>query len=556
MKGFAAAALAAMATGATAINHRHAHQLFKRGEAEMCTPGCTTIYTTVTGEPTLCPPPPPATTSVKPTTTVTPTPSTTETPKPTTPTTTETPKLPVPTPEPITCPTPGTYTFTATTVTLSETTTVCVGTSTHVPSGTHTVGGVTTIVEEATTVTCPVATHTTQPDGKVIETIIETEYVCPTAGTYTIAPITTTVTEECDIEYPVPTSYNPGTYTAPEQVITVTDTNFVTVCPYTSSEAPKPTSHPPPPPKTTAEAPKPKPTTPKEETSPSPKPEKPSNGGGHFDGSFGSSGDHYGVTYTPYDEQTGDCKPSWQVEKDLAEIKNDGFEVVRVYSTDCDTLPSVGAACKKHGLKMLVGIFVKETGCSAQTPEIKEQIDAISEWAQWDLVKLVIVGNESVMNGFCTPSELASLIKTVRSSFSAYTGPYTVAETLAQWLDPSTSGALCDAVDFTGANVHPFFNAENFASMAGKFVKSQLDILDSICSGKKAVNLECGWPLEGNCMGSACPGADAQAEALDSIRKECGDRSVFFSYTSDSWKEPGPQNVEQHWGCKDYFSLF
>ena len=51
--GYAAAALAAMASGANAINHRHAHELFanKRGDlAQTC--GCTTIYTTVTGEPT------------------------------------------------------------------------------------------------------------------------------------------------------------------------------------------------------------------------------------------------------------------------------------------------------------------------------------------------------------------------------------------------------------------------------------------------------------------------------------------------------------------------
>lgn len=52
--GIAAAAIAAMATGANAINHRHAHELFaaKRGAEVEKTCGCTTIYTTITGEPT------------------------------------------------------------------------------------------------------------------------------------------------------------------------------------------------------------------------------------------------------------------------------------------------------------------------------------------------------------------------------------------------------------------------------------------------------------------------------------------------------------------------
>lgn len=57
MKGvFAAAALAAMAGSVSAAHHRHAHEaLFaKRGNdtADVCVPGCTTIWKTITGEPT------------------------------------------------------------------------------------------------------------------------------------------------------------------------------------------------------------------------------------------------------------------------------------------------------------------------------------------------------------------------------------------------------------------------------------------------------------------------------------------------------------------------
>ena len=60
MKGAFVAAVAAMAGAASAgSNHRHAHELFaKRGTAvpvhtgEMCIPTCTTIWKTMTGEPT------------------------------------------------------------------------------------------------------------------------------------------------------------------------------------------------------------------------------------------------------------------------------------------------------------------------------------------------------------------------------------------------------------------------------------------------------------------------------------------------------------------------
>lgn len=52
--GIAAAAVAAMATGVQAAypNHRHAHNLFKRGVDEVCVPSCTTVWTTYYGEPT------------------------------------------------------------------------------------------------------------------------------------------------------------------------------------------------------------------------------------------------------------------------------------------------------------------------------------------------------------------------------------------------------------------------------------------------------------------------------------------------------------------------
>ncbi|KAF4122633.1 Exo-beta-1,3-glucanase, GH17 family [Geosmithia morbida] len=590
--GFAVAAVAALATGANAINHRHGHELLHRKvEAESC--GCTTIYYTTTGEATLVPAPAPSTSTsssskpVTPVSVATPTPvqpSTTATPTPT-----STFKQPVPTPEQYTCPTPGTYTFSATTVTLSETTTVCGATSTHVTAGTHTLGGVTTVVETATTVTCPVAT-TTVSDGVVTSIVTSTEYVCPSAGTYTIAPITTTVTTEGDVQVPVPTSYAPGTYTVPEQVVTVTDTDYVTYCPYSTSEAPSPTSvieavatsepAPSAAATTVASASSSAAATTSSaaaggidlsislgsggssgsssSASASSAAPSPSSGGGSssgsFTGSFGGAGDHYGLTYTPYVGATGECKSAEQVDSDIQTIKADGFDVVRVYSTDCDTLENVGSACKKHGVDMIIGIFVKASGCSPDTPEVKEQIDAISSWASWDQVKLFVVGNEALMNGYCTASELRELITTVKSACSDYTGPYTIAETLDSWLEPSTSGALCDVVDFTGANIHPFFNAANFASLAGTFVQGQLSILDKICDGKKAVNLECGWPTGGSCLGSACPGKSEQAEALTDIRKKVGDRTVFFSFEDDKWKAPGPQGCEQFWGVNSYFS--
>ncbi|KAL6906869.1 glycoside hydrolase family 17 protein [Trichoderma evansii] len=557
MKGtIAAAAVAAFAGAANASHgHRHAHELFaaKRAQTgEVCVPGCTTIWSTVTGEPTWVPAPPPATSAapVAPTTAAA---QTTEAPS-----TSEVIVVPVPTPTPVTFSTPGTYTIPATTITLTDTTTVCGATSTQVPPGTHTVGGVTTIVETATTVTCPVATVSTS--GTVVTSVIvQTTYVCPAAGTYTIAPITTTVPSSTVIVYPVPTSYAPGTYTAPEKVVTVTETDYVTWCPFESSGLPtaQPTptpapaaSYPPPAaPKPSSAAPVYLPPAPKPKPSQAaPKPQVPSTG-------LIGNNDHYGITYTPYEPTTGNCKSAAEVDKDISNLKAAGFQIARVYSTDCSTLANVGGAAKKYGLDLILGVFVKGDGCSYDTPDIKSQVDAIAAWAEWDIVKLIVVGNEAIMNNYCSPTQLASLVSAVKGQCSGYTGPYTISETLNIWQQPAVSAAICPVVDLAGANIHPYFNTATPASAAGDFVAGQLELLNEICSGKSAINLECGWPKQGDCNGAACPGTSEQAIAIKSIREKCGDKTVFFSYDDDEWKQPGPLGCEQSWGVAAAFQI-
>ncbi|EHK45534.1 glycoside hydrolase family 17 protein [Trichoderma atroviride IMI 206040] len=565
MKGtIAAAAVAAFAGAANASHgHRHAHELFaaKRAQTgDVCVPGCTTIWSTVTGEPTWVPAPPPVTSAAPVAPTTAPAQPTTETQAPST---SEVIVVPVPTPTPVSFSTPGTYTIPATTITLTESTTVCGATSTAVPPGTHTVGGVTTIVETATTVTCPVATVSTS--GTVVTSVIvQTTYVCPAAGTYTIAPITTTVPESTVIVYPVPTSYAPGTYTAPQKVVTVTETDYVTWCPFESSglpttqpaptPTPAPASYPPPAaakPSSSAPVYVPPPVVPKPKPSqaaPKPKPQAPSGG-------LSGSNDHYGITYTPYEPTTGDCKGASEVEKDISDLKNAGFQVIRVYSTDCNTLENVGGAAKKYGLDLILGVFVKGDGCSYDTPDIKSQVDAISAWAQWDIVKLIVVGNEAIMNSYCSATQLASLITTVKGKCSGYSGPYTISETLNIWQQPAVSSAICPVVDVAGANIHPYFNTATPASSAGDFVAGQLELLNKVCSGKEAINLECGWPKQGSCNGAACPGHSEQTTAIQSIREKCGDKTVFFSFDDDMWKQPGPLGCEQSWGVAAAFSI-
>jgi exo-beta-1,3-glucanase (GH17 family) len=424
-------------------------------------------------------------------------------------------------------------------MTVTESTTVCGATSTEVPSGTHTIGGVTTVVETGTVVTCPYAT--VKPTGTTVTSVIEyTTYTCPAAGTYTVVPGTvTSVPSATTIVYPTASAITPGTYTKPESTLTITRTDTDYYCPYETSTAL---------PSSTAVASSPAPVA----TTAAPTSVAPTSSSTTSTAQPTSSGltgaGQYGMTFSPY-TASGNCMTQDEVTKNIQTIKDKGFNLVRVYSTDCSSLEYIGSACKSLGMNMILGVFIESTGVSGA----QEQVEAINSWAQWDMVELIVVGNEAITSGYVTASQLASFVSSAKSSFSSagYTGHVTTTEPINIW---ETYGAsnLCSVVDIVGANIHPFFNSQTTAAQAGEFALSQYKILQNIC-GKDVINLETGWPSAGSANGVAVPGPAEQKTALHAIAQTIGSKSIFFSYANDDWKSPGAFGVEQFWGCANVF---
>ncbi|RLM00687.1 hypothetical protein CFD26_104491 [Aspergillus turcosus] len=549
-----AAAIAGTAMADVAHMRRHGHDSFHKHRAleadASC--GCTTEVVTVWGSPTLVPistPTPSTVTSESVTTlhstststvTVVATPSVPATPSVSaTSSVPATPKVPLPTPAITTFPSTGVYTIPATTLTVTDSTTVCGATTTQLPSGTHTIGGVTTVVEYSTTVVCPYAT--VEPSGSTVTSVIKTTtYVCPSAGTYTIAPTTTYVPTETVVVYPTPATITPGTYTQPEQIVTVTRTDYTYVCPFSGQNLP--TSAPAAPSTTVAPSTTAAPaTTAVPSTSSAPSSAPAPTGVSAVAGQMG-------MTYTPYTNQ-GDCKDKSSVLSEVADLASKGFTHVRVYGTDCNSLQYIGEAAQNSGLHMIIGVFITDTGVSGA----QDQVTEISKWAQWDLVTLIVVGNEAIQNGYTDAASLAGFISSAKSSFqqAGYTGPVTTTEPINIW--QAYGSTLCGACDITGANIHPFFNPDVTADQAGKFVAQEIKVLEGICPGKDVINLETGWPHAGKANGKAVPGVAEQATAIKAIAQEAGSKSVFFSYYDDLWKQPGEFDVEQYWGCIDKF---
>ncbi|EKV04443.1 putative beta-glucosidase btgE [Penicillium digitatum PHI26] len=519
-----------------------------------------------------------------------------------------TPAVELPTPGVSTYSATGVYTVPATTLTVHDTTTVCGATSTEVPSGTHTYGGVTTIVETSTTVVCPYAT--VKPHGSTVTSVIETTtYICPSAGTYTVVPpTTTTVPSSTVLVYPTPQTIVPGTYTRDETTVTVTRTDYTYICPVATRSLASAASAVP---TTVAAATTAAPVAAATTAAPvaaaptvapvagsvnsasaasvasvasvasaaSAASASSASSASYFAASSSSSSSSsssfaasssssisstsgkpnsfpealgqgkYGMTYSPY-TAGGDCKTKQAVLQDLTVIKSKGFNLIRVYSTDCSGLEFIGDACKQLGLSIIMGVYIDGSGISAA----QEQVTAISKWAEWGMVELIVVGNEAVQSGFIDAATLASFIQSASASFKAagYTGLVTTTEPIDIW-QAHGAAYLCGAVDIVGANIHPFFNADVVAAKAGEFAKSEFEELEQICNGKDVVNLETGWPNAGNPNGAAVPGVSEQAIAIKSIVETVGSKSIFFSFSDDAWKKPGEFDVEQHWGCSGVF---
>jgi exo-beta-1,3-glucanase (GH17 family) len=241
-----------------------------------------------------------------------------------------------------------------------------------------------------------------------------------------------------------------------------------------------------------------------------------------------ANGDKWAFCYTPY-ASDGNCKTADAVATDIASIKAKGFTSVRLYASDCDGPQNIGAAAAKQGLKLILGIWIDESGIGSNTDT---QIETLTKWGK----------------------DQAGFVNDVRSKFRAagYTGPVGTSEvpgTLIQYAD-----VLCPAIDFVGANVHPFFDANVEASGAGDFVVKMLDKVSKACNDEKvAYNLESGWPSLGSANGLAAPGAEDQKIAINSIMEKAGGKTAMFSFDDDAWKAPGEFGVEQHWGCADVF---
>ena len=250
----------------------------------------------------------------------------------------------------------------------------------------------------------------------------------------------------------------------------------------------------------------------------------------------------FGVTRTPLNP--GLIVSEEQVQEDLVQLARI-TNCVRTYSVDngLDKVPQVASMV---GLKVLLGIWIGNNRLkNAQLVDT-----AISLAKKYPgAIRAIVVGNEVLLRGDMTPSDLRELIRSVKVRVNV---PVTYADVWEYWL---RYREVQDAVDFLTIHVLPYW--EDFPIRAEDAAAHVAEIHKRVAMafpGKEIFIGETGWPSMGRMREGALPSRTNQArvisEILDVARRDNFHVSLIEAYDA-SWKRYWEGTVGGNWGLFD-----
>lgn len=248
-----------------------------------------------------------------------------------------------------------------------------------------------------------------------------------------------------------------------------------------------------------------------------------------------------GIAYSSYTD-SGTCKDASTVKSDFEKLT--GFDIIRVYDTDCDIVNSVLAALS-GSQKLFAGIYYLD--------KIHDSVAIISQAVQsnggsWDKIHTVSVGNELVNDGKKTVAEIGQAVDQARSALKSagYSGKVVSVDTLVA---VQNNPGLCEYSDYVAVNCHPFWDGGVLPENAGTWLQEQIASVKKTCGGSKDVLItESGWPHQGDTYGKAIPSPANQKTAIGAISESCGSQVLLFDAYDDLWKDGGKYGVEKYWG--------
>jgi len=257
----------------------------------------------------------------------------------------------------------------------------------------------------------------------------------------------------------------------------------------------------------------------------------------------------YCVSYAPFRAGQdplveGTRVEPWQIEEDLA-LLSKYTNCVRTYSID-DGAESVLASARRHGLKVLHGFWL-----SNQPEKNRRQIATTAALAKQypDVISAVVVGNEVLLRGEMSATDLMAAIREVKAQVGK---PVTYADVWEYWLRYSD---VRNAVDFVTIHILPYW--EDFpipASAAATHVAAIHERVAAAIPGKDILIGEFGWPSAGRMRERARPSPWNQArvisETLALAEREHFKVNIIEAF-DQPWKRALEGAVGGYWGIFD-----
>ena len=230
-----------------------------------------------------------------------------------------------------------------------------------------------------------------------------------------------------------------------------------------------------------------------------------------------------------------------QIAADLAQLAKIS-DCVRTYSIE-NGLDQVPALAAKAGLKVIQGIWLG----SDRLKNLAQISTAVSLTKQFpEVISSLVVGNEVLLRGEMTPSDLAAIIRSVKSQVTV---PVTYADVWEYWL---RNREIYEAVDFVTIHILPYW--EDFPIRA-KYADAHVDEIRKRMAvafpGKEILIGETGWPSEGRMREGALPSRANQArvvsEILELAKREKFRVNLIEAY-DQPWKRALEGTVGGYWG--------
>src|ERR1700732_3974902 len=252
------------------------------------------------------------------------------------------------------------------------------------------------------------------------------------------------------------------------------------------------------------------------------------------------------VSYAPFRGNQTPLSPSThisaeQISADLAQLAKIS-ECVRTYSIEngLDQVPELAA---KVGLKVIQGIWLSSSR-QKNLAQVTTGIRLAKEYPS--TITALVVGNEVLLRGEMTQSDLAATIRSVKAQVSV---PVTYADVWEFWL---RYREIYDAVDFVTIHILPYW--EDFpirAKYAGAHVEQIRRRMEVTFPGKEILIGETGWPSAGRMRDAALPSRTNQArvvsEILDLAKRENFRVNLIEAY-DQPWKRQLEGSVGGYWG--------